>query len=54
MQSGDGLRQVALRSRSRSARTQAVLVVGPPGYDCVFVFMSMLLLTSAIVLVKAR
>lgn len=31
IQSGDGLRRVALSMKSRVARTQAVLVVGPPG-----------------------
>ncbi|KAF4623556.1 hypothetical protein D9613_002054 [Agrocybe pediades] len=30
-QSRDGLRKVVLRSRSRVSRTQAVIVVGPPG-----------------------
>ncbi|KAF8973859.1 dual-domain HisK/Mak2 protein kinase [Flammula alnicola] len=31
LHSGDGLRKVMLRSRSRISRTQTVLVVGPPG-----------------------
>ncbi|RDB29051.1 Peroxide stress-activated histidine kinase mak2 [Hypsizygus marmoreus] len=31
MTSGDGLRRVALRSKTRSSRTQAVIVVGPAG-----------------------
>ncbi|KAF9015434.1 dual-domain HisK/Mak2 protein kinase [Cyathus striatus] len=31
VQSGDGLRRVALRTRTRLSRTQAILVVGPPG-----------------------
>lgn len=29
--SDDGLRKVVLRNQSRVSRTQAVLVVGPPG-----------------------
>ncbi|TFK40893.1 dual-domain HisK/Mak2 protein kinase [Crucibulum laeve] len=31
LQSGDGLRRVALRSRNRVSRTQTVLIVGPAG-----------------------
>jgi len=36
-QSRDGLRKVVLRSRSRVSRTQAVIVVGPPGQVSFFV-----------------
>jgi hypothetical protein len=35
-----GLRSMPLRTKSRSARTPAILVVGPPGWDAFLLYMS--------------
>ena len=38
LQSGEGLRKTMLRSRKRVSRTEAVIVVGPPGYVCTLLY----------------